>query len=437
MTAFRVLPVRRGDAYLLHSSRGSYLVDGGGYGNDLPGLIEERRAKKLRAAICSSACSERLGGILELMEAGHAVAEYWLPEGIERVIESACRFNEDWREWAKLFECEKAEINRSDRNRILTSGKPFPVSENRRLHGAAIMIELAWIGIGSTPHLSRISPLFNELSTEENTLGQQFIQMLILLAERATIRRSANTQQVSVLCKQAGWQLLQGSTPEELAMMCGRLLLAEAEILSGGTERGTKAVIQGLALATMAAALLSNTTTRIRSFRHTGQREDFLVPRHPMVCINGKEVDPHSVLPRSITPKAIHQMARQLSAHKEGLVFQYGDIGCSALFCGDSRMMFLDKNDTISLDRPTIITAPRQGNSAADRTYGRITSAFPQEDVWIRSHYSNARKISVYYKNQPNKICLNNCQNLTLQEILLNFSNNQWRTLAGGICACS
>ncbi len=76
MTQFRVLPVRDGDAYLLKSRRGSYLVDGGGLGCGLPELLRERKVRKLRAAICSSARPEKLGGILELIGSGQAVSEF-------------------------------------------------------------------------------------------------------------------------------------------------------------------------------------------------------------------------------------------------------------------------------------------------------------------------------------------------------------------------
>ena len=111
MTQFRVLPVRRGDAYLLQSRRGSYLVDGGAQGSLLPEMLTDRLVRKLRVAVCSSTCSERLGGILEIMEAEFPVVEYWFPEKVELVPEMAHRFNGDWDGWLKLLGLSGYEID--------------------------------------------------------------------------------------------------------------------------------------------------------------------------------------------------------------------------------------------------------------------------------------------------------------------------------------
>lgn len=405
-------------------------MDGGGQGYDLPDLLEERKVKKLRAAICTSASEERFGGIIELMEAGFAITEYWIPEEILKTIEAASRFNEDWTEWAAL-------IGKTPNSTPLTLQSPKDDSAPRTFSSAATLAKLALEFLPAKPNTKSFEQgLGDELTPNTGCLDRYFEHILYILTNRARSIRKISSLAGGTF-KLLRNHLAQDETLESAVLLCGRLIMEEAKQLPGGTERGHKAVMQGLALAIMAAALLSRRTIKTRSFRHTGRRESYLIPRHPIMCLNGVEVDPRQELPKKVAPATIYQLARDLSAHKNSLVFQYGDIGCSALFCSDSRMMFLERNEKLNLDRPTIITAPRQGTTSGERAFAHITSVAPDNDIWVRSHYSNARKVSVYYKQQPNKICLSNCRDLTLQEILLNFDNNKWRIRAGGTCVCS
>ncbi len=411
-------------------------MDGGEYGYDLPELLEERRVKRLRAAICSSACSERLGGILELLEADYAISEYWLPDNVERIIESACRFNRDWRAWVQhLSDGDYGPVNPPCT--LWKGSRAFVDSDSRQLEGAAVLAGLATMAILMNTSCSvQEQNYFNDGHLESTALTQYFSHLVEILAERASMRRYDAEGVSSHSTRLLGYRLFCGGGPEELARLCGQLLLAEAALLPGGGERGLRATVQGLALAVMAAALISCHSPRIRSFRHTGQREDYLVPRHPVLCLNGIEVDPLDGIPEDVSPLYLSLLARQISGRRGGLVFQYGDIGCSALFCGDSRMMFLNKGESVALDRPTVVAAPRQGTVSAERAYAHIGSKVPDSDVWVRSYFSNARKISASFKEQGNKVCLNNCHDLTLQEILLSFETGRWRISAGGVCFC-
>ena len=440
MTQFRVLPIRRGDAYLLKSSRGGYLVDGGEHGCELPELLEDRKVRKLRAAICTSACQERLGGILELLDSGHNVAEYWLPEGLEAITEMARRFNGDWEGWLKLLDKDSTKPAISSQQpwpKLLQTGPPNDVQ--RRLEGASVLIGLALtacLGWSTYTNLSRETYWGHGRRDPMAGLTHYFNWTLEILSDRAARRWRENKTPITRILRRMGWQLYHGGGPEDLALLCGRLLLAESELLPGGDERGTRAIVQGLAMAAMTAALLAKTTPKLRFFRQTGRLETTLVPRHPIKCVNGIEVSPLEGLAPTATPQALLNEAQFLSAHRNGLVFQYGDPDCSVLFCSDTRMSFLPQNHKFQLDRPTVITAPRQGTCSSERAYNFIASTNPRRDVWVRSHYSNARKVSSDFKKQHNKTCLNNCVHLTLQEILIEYADNQWTHLAGGGCVC-
>ncbi|MDC0336447.1 hypothetical protein OAN24_06110, partial [Pseudodesulfovibrio sp.] len=423
MTQFRVLPVRRGDAFLLVSPRGDYLVDGGELGNGVPKMLDDRKARKLRAVICTSACSERLGGVLELMEAGHTVSEYWLPQGLELLIEMGRRFNGDWEGWLHLLG-NGSDTPSSDTDKGWARFvQMLPQNETqRRLEGAAVLIGLGMVAcLGWSPYskLSRKALWGEDHRDSLYGLSRFFNWTLELLTERAASRWRENKTAMSRIINRLGWRLFHGGGPEDLALLCGRLLLAESELLPGGDERGTRAVVQGLAMASMTAALLTKNSAKLRFFRHTGQLEEHLVPRHPVRCINGVEVNPLIGLAPTAAPQTILHEARALSGHREGLVFQYGDSDCSVLFCSDTRMTFLNKIQRLELDRPTVITAPRQGSYIADRAYNHIESSVPKKNIWVRTHNPGMRKVSSFFTDQEHKACLHNCQDLTLQEILL------------------
>ena len=235
MTQFRVLPVRRGDAYLLRSRRGSYLMDGGEQGSLLPEMLIDRHAKKLRAAVCSSTCPERLGGIIEIMEAGLPVAEYWFPEKIEIVPEMARRFNGDWNGWLKRLGLP-THNNSNGLEGWQDNVKPAPPDNSlRRLEGAAILTGLAVTAcLGRSPYndLSRNAFLHGESNGTPSELGHFFERTLDLLSSQAETRKQDNRRSTNHILRRMGWRLFSGSSPEDLALLCGRLLNAEAKKLS-------------------------------------------------------------------------------------------------------------------------------------------------------------------------------------------------------------
>lgn len=438
MTEFRVLPVRRGDAFLLHAARGTYLVDGGVDGCDLPEILRDREVKRLRAAICTAPCRERLGGLLDLLESDIDMGEIWLPENIELLIESARRFDGDWEGWLRLLQHGKElKYDLPDDWIIPPEGSVDNV--RRHLEGAAFLIGLGLTAcLGKSPYagVSRETFVAGDQADSRAGLVRFFQWSLETFADRAASRWRRHGESVDRIVRRMGWRLFFGGGPEDMAHLCGKLLLAEADRLPGGEERGTRSVIKVLALSAMTAAQLCKTDATIRFFRRTTKQKDHLISRHNVKCLNGFEPPTLPRLGSSTSARSLLERAKRMAGHKEGLVFQYGERACSVLFCSDTRMSFLNKGQAIRLDRPTVVTAPRQGSVAADRAYDHIISDNPAMDYWVRAHFSNARKMSPCFKNKPNVLCLTDCHSRTLQEVLLSFDKDRWSPRAGGSCSC-
>jgi len=435
----RVLPARRGGAYLLRCRRGGYLVDGGAQDNLLPEMLADRKVKNLRAVICSSSNPERVGGILELLEAGYPVTEYWLPSRLEVLPELARRFNGDWDGWLDLLgwphswrDSGRNAWNRCDKIDLEDDSR-------RRLEGAAVLTALALTAcLGWAPYKKIERSDFYAGCKEDDLSGltQFFCGVLELLTGRAIVRRKGETGRTDFCLRRMGLRFFKGGSLEDLILACGRLLCVEAGLLPNGGQKSSRTIVQGLAMAAMTSAMMAKSSSRFRFFRRTGNLEDHFVPKHPIKCLNGKEDSPLSRLNSVSTPEMIFREARRLSGLTEGLVFQYGDAQCGVLFCGDTKMAFLNKGQVLKLDRPTVIVAPRQGNCFSESAYGRIVSMDPHTDIWVRSHVSYARKVSESFKEKPNKICLANCAHRTVQEILLSFNDGHWNCDSGGSCFC-
>lgn len=439
MAEFRVLPVRCGDAYLLKSRRGDYLFDGGTDGCGLLEMLEDRKIRKLRVAACSNFCRERIGGILELMEEGFAVTEYWFPQGVDSLLEMARRFNGDWVEWLQQSRSRKASCSPKATNEGWDNPSKFtPRDSAGRLEGSAILLALGLTSCLDDPlyaHLPR-SAFLQKNDNSEAGLHAFFAATLEQLSDRAANRWHEQKTSISRIFQSIGRRLFLGGTTEDLAMLCGRLLLAEADLLPGGEERGVRALVTTLALTVMTGAMMAKTPARVCFMVNAGRLEDALIPRHPIKCLNGYIANDLSGMPESVTPRDLVKQTRSITGHRDGLVYQYGDGKCSVLLCGDSKLPFFRRKEAVRLDRPTVIAAPRQGGPATERAYAHIRSSRPEKDVWVRTHYSTARQISTLFKSQVNKICLNNCHDLAMQEILLRHEKDGWHAISGGNCVC-
>ncbi|WFS62544.1 hypothetical protein LF599_18105 [Pseudodesulfovibrio thermohalotolerans] len=414
---FRMLPAYSGDACLLTTRRGTYLFDGGILCGDLSRMLRERRVGKLRVAVCTSASPERLGGILDLMESGYPVGEYWLPDSL-RVLAAAARdFDGGFPDW--LVRC----------------GWPVPVEASFPMpntmppvqegHPLTACAELALLGTAACTGRLPVEP--RPLAPAE-TFPAVSRMLLSSLAE-------TGNGGLLQLCLDALGRDEKRNLPAS-AVLCGRLLANRAEALPPSTHRVARQVGMTFALAVMAEGLLARGGIRVRWFRQTGRLEEHLVPRHPVMCLNGVEAADRGAEPRRMSAASLLQAARRISVPGAGLVFRYGDADCGVLVCGNSRLSFLGRRGVLPLARPTVITAPQLGSPGGEGAYGRVRSADPGADAWVRAKCFRSRRVAEGFMRQAVRYCLCNCRDRTLQEILLVFDRGRWRRLAGGVCTC-
>ncbi|MGE4422629.1 MAG: hypothetical protein AB7D39_10045 [Pseudodesulfovibrio sp.] len=416
-TTFRVLPVDRGEACLLTTRRGAYLFDGAGLAGNLPRLLRERRVGKLRAVVCTSASPARLGGILDLMDGGYPVGEYWLPEGLRALALAARSFDGGFPDW--LVRCGwpvpvEASFPVPDTLPPVGGGHPLTAGAVLALLGAAACT-------GRLP--SRPRPM---------TPAAAFSAVAELLLERAS---GPGGGDLLPLCLDALGRGAAGG-PEARAVLCGRLLARHAEGLAVSRRRVAREVAGTLALAVAAEGLLARGGVRVRWFRQTGRLEEHLVPRHPVMCLNGLPAPDAPGSPDRVSAACLFQTVRRLNAPGTGLAFRYGNADCGALICGNSTLAFLGRRAFLPLTRPTVITAPQQGGLGGEEAYGRIRSVDPSADVWVRSHDSHARRVAEGFRRQAVRCCLRDCRDRTVWEILLAFDRGRWKRLPSAACTC-
>ncbi|WP_229590711.1 hypothetical protein [Pseudodesulfovibrio sediminis] len=378
--------------------------------------------RKLRAVVCTFPSPERLGGVVDLMESGHHVSEYWLPESLAVMTEHARAFNGDWAGW-----CARWGWSVPARTPAPALWETEASSSDRSAQGAAMLLGL---GMGAA---------FGWVP--ENEIMHDPLELMLHLFEEVAVRVAGRwghgAESVShgmhALCR----VLPSGGDQLELGMVCGRMLYAEAASMPIQEMSGRRMVVQSLALAAMTALQSLRCAARVRFFRQTGKRENQFIANHPFKCLNGMEVPLPQPLSRTMTPAAMAVEVKKISNDDEGLVYQYGTAECGVLFGGHARMAFLKRGTALVLDRPTVITAPKQGGIAMEAAYGRIVSRQPEKDIWVRTHYSYKRRVSNLFRAQQNTVCLHNCMHRTVNEILLVFHDGRWTCLAGGGCVCS
>ncbi|WP_319583017.1 hypothetical protein [uncultured Pseudodesulfovibrio sp.] len=416
-TTFRVLPVNRGEACLLTSRRGVYLFDGGGLSGGLARLLRERRVGRLRVAVCTAATIGRLGGILDLMDGGYPVGEYWLPEGLRQLAAAAGTFQKGIYDW--LAVCGWSAQDRSTLGLpgsmpSVSGDGPLTVAARMALLGAAACTGCLPDKTGTLTPLETFSAVVELLLRQvAETGGSDLVPLCLDGLERGA-----------------------GSDPVSRAMLCARLLDRKAEGLSPSRFRGAREVAGIMALAVGVWGLLARDRFRVRWFRQTGRLEQHLVPRHPVMCLNGVPVAGEFGQPGRATAADLFQAVRRLMAPGNGLAFRYGDADCGALVCGESALAFMGRRAVLPLNRPTVITAPQQGGLGGEQAYGRVRSAAPEGDIWVRSHHSFTRRVAEGFCRQPVRCCLYDCRKRTVQEILLAFDRGKWLRASGANCSC-
>lgn len=392
-------------------------MDGGHMSGFLPEMLRERKVGKLRAAVCTSACPQRLGGLIDLMASGYPVAEYWLPEHLAALIDVGRRFSGDWVGWFRVCGWPVPNVN------LPALAPDWRGVPDRFLVKAA---PLSWLALVACT--GELPPRRHDGYRSMEAVGAA----LDVLCNRAARRWPGS---LSPLVQDALTRLMSGGGPAEVVLLCGRLLFHEAEAMPVKSDTGCRDVALGLSMALMAEALRERERLRWRLFARSGKREDYLVPRHPFRCVNGRETGLLRRQHGPAGPMIVFDTAATLTGPDRGLVYRYGDAHCGALFCGNTRLSFLGQN-ALNLSRPTVVAAPQRGEVEVDEAYGRIVSSNPSADVWVRSHFSFARKVSTGFREQTQRYCLHGCVHRAVQEILLAFSQGRWRPLAGNRCRC-
>lgn len=381
----------------------------------MPDLLEERRTRKLRAAVCTSATPGRLGGILNLLQARFPVREYWLPEGLAILPELARRFNGDLDGWlAAAGRSAPDEKTASLHWRI-----PTPEGAGNRLQGAACLLALAMAA--SRGSWQDVLPPGGERDP-----ASILLYIMRLLSRQAAARWSGAGEETGTVLWTLGCRLLEGGSPENLGALCGRLMLDELDREGRALPRPLRDAVRVMILAAMTASLADREKADFRFFRPASRMVEHLVARHPLKCLNGVESAPLAGLARIAGPETILSLAGEMAQSGSGLVFQYGEARCGALFCGDTRMGFLGKGEWLNLDRPTVVAAPGSGSCSLERAYDHITSGAPSADVWVRGFLPKSHKVSEAFRRQENKFCLYSSRNLLFQEILLRFDKVGW-----------
>lgn len=426
MTRFRALPVRRGDAFLLQSARGDYLVDGGASGCGLPEMLNDRKVRKLRAAICTGTRPERLGGVVDLLRSGKKINEIWLPSSVRAAIDAACRFNGDWTGWRRI-------AARFGENAVcdLCDCVWFPSPDRREaspeLDEAATTMLLLGFTLCIRKALSL--PVFHDAASDQ--LGNMAHHLI-----RHRLARSDGGGAGPSSARDSMVSLMSFASRDHLVHLCADMLDEEADALPYPSRRSLKPLIAALSMMARLTVLCGESDACIRYFRHTGRMEGGLVPRHPFRCLNGVEESSACSRKGPLDADTVLHRFREIASVSRSLVFQYGDKACGALFCSDSRFHFLGQAGVLHLDRPSVITAPRQGNVSAASAYDRIVGGRGRDHFWVRTHYSNARKVTEEFRERANLLCLYNCVDLAMQEVLLAFEGQRWNRRAGGVCAC-
>lgn len=383
-------------------------------------MLRRRTIKKLRVAACTALERSRLGGVLDLMEARFPVREYWLPEDIRTLTAAALNYDGDWQAWRELTGGPDGVVPAH------TAMSPFPANDRQWWEcGAAALMVLTLEACGEP-----CGHLFHHIHANE-TAGV-FNGLLAMLAKRIARRWRNGATKHPPMTAMAHLSAIDGSGYGP-ACLCGRLLLNEATILSGGRQQEVKGVVTTLALTAMTAVLVARNRDRVRFMKQSRDLTDNLVSGHPVKSLNGEVADQTPDHDRPVTPASLLGMARRFGDYRRSLVYQYGDFGCSVLLCGDSRFEFLNRHRSYDLDRPTVVIAPRQGTCSADRAYPLITSSFPDRDIWVRTITSKRRRISDYFREKPTACCLED-ENHAVQEILLQHDGSDWRHLSGCLC---
>lgn len=416
MLQFRALPVERGDAFLLATGRGAYLVDGGsGSERQLAGMLRSRGVKKLRAAIITHFDPDHVDGVLSLIGQGFSITECWLPQSLAEVCRTAVGLPCDMRGWHEAEDAAPTELPapKQGEGADETAVRELFLAGGRKLAGLALDCALRISGKGEPEDFEALWQGIRG-SMERHSAPDAYFSVARKLI-------SGSRESVFDMARD-----IRGGNGYRL---CAVAAATEARLQPTGP---LGELCQSLSLAAQSALLLWDSPSRLRFFSLESERVDYLIPHSHMMCLNGVQVTPRSV-PGQSRPEDLISLARGLAEDRFSRVFRYGDRDCSVLFCSDSSLPFLSTKSRMELDRPTLVTAPRHGGTSCDRVYPLIESRSPEEDVWVRSHNPGQYKTSEWFKGMNRFYCLN-CGGSLLQEIAAEHDGRRWRVLSGNTC---
>lgn len=120
-TKYTAIPVEEGDAFLLETPYGDFLVDGGIEENGcLPNKLKGLGIHGLTAAACTHTDKDHINGIHDLMRHRFPVIEYWLPSSWLDLSYASTLFEGSWEDWFKEV---KEQVEKSSHCVIDTEGE--------------------------------------------------------------------------------------------------------------------------------------------------------------------------------------------------------------------------------------------------------------------------------------------------------------------------
>ena len=402
-TQLRVLPVLKGDAFLLSCARGKYLMDGGAdISGVIPQMLAARSVRSLRAAICTSSAGHRFNGILGLLEQKHPVTELWLPSSVGRLCSAAFHHTPHSRSRISGPQDDSPAAPPCQGSTLFHGGPTLALwaARSTACPGSDPVLRLPSEPGDPTEALSHFLSLFHR-----DALWDTVHKIFPLKTEPP-------------------------DTPPEdtLAHMLCKTVLDRALHLEGGKGPSPRRLASTLARVGL-LCLFMNTYTAVRFFERTNRLANQLVARHPFRCLNCMEMDPEIVFQVGANSPHRH-IADTVAQQYDPLVFQYGERQCSVLFCSDSSFRFMGIS-RYTLDRPTVITAPHHGSCSHDRVYSVLFSSDPTRDVWVRGTLPGRGKVSEYFSRMDTPLSLES-RKAQLHEIVVEFDplTGSWQQLS-------
>lgn len=415
MLHYRGLPVAAGDAHLLMSERGAYLIDGGSGGSGLQSMLRSRGVKRLRAAVVTHFDPEHAEGVVSLLARGFPLTECWVPEVLLHVCRAAAGLSCDsamWRRTVDEHQPEFPDLRSASSGRVSADGvRTVLAAGGRALTRLAMDCSLSHAGGAVQPELDALrARLFEPDPVQDDFLDVLVRGFLLDMDQSAKMLSLCSEDEAHLLCASVA-----GAT-------CARAARPDADSALGVL----------LSLLARAALQLGEFPGRVRFFSCEERLVEHLVPHHHMLCLNGREVSP-AVSPFPASPVRLASAVAGVADDRFCNVYRFGIANGAALFCSDSSLPFLGADERLELDRPTLVAVPRHASPTCDRAYPLLKTDNPEEHVWVSSHVPSNRKCSQWFMGMPRSFCVN-CRGSLVKEVVAELDSAGWLVLSGNTC---